>query len=98
MRQRLSAPAALVLRFGNRLPELVDDMRRIARDVSERTLQMFGPEAETRLADERRVAGDDVELRVVEQGVFVQVGRAERQPPVVDDADLGVDVDRRRAE
>ena len=34
---------------------------------------------------ERRVEGHDVELAVVEQRVLVQVGRADRQPPVVDD-------------
>ena len=37
--------------------------------------------------------GDDVHLGVVEEGVFVQVGGAERQPAVVDDPDLGVHVD-----
>jgi hypothetical protein len=37
--------------------------------------------------------GDVVHLGVVEERVLVEVGRAEREPGVVDDADLGVHVD-----
>ena len=40
-----------------------------------------------------RVAGHDVHLAVVEERVGVEVRRADRQPAVVDDADLGVDVE-----
>ena len=39
------------------------------------------------------VVGDDVHLGVVQEGVGVQVGGADGEPAVVDDPDLGVDVD-----
>jgi hypothetical protein len=54
---------------------------------------MFGPEAQSRLARALAIADLHVELRVVEEGVGVEVGRADRQPAVVDDADLRVDVE-----
>jgi hypothetical protein len=38
--------------------------------------------------------GDDVHLGVVEERVLVQIRRAEGHPAVVDDGNLGVDVDR----
>jgi len=40
------------------------------------------------------VASHDVHLRVVEERVLVEVGRPDGQPGVVDDPDLGVNVQR----
>ena len=57
-------------------------------------LEVLLPQPQPGGAGERRVAGDDVDLGVVEQRVLVEVGRADRQPLVVDDADLGVHVER----
>ena len=57
-------------------------------------LEVLGPQPQAGVAGERRVAGDDVDLGVVEQRVLVEVGGADREPRVVDDADLGVHVER----
>src|SRR2546423_14298382 len=51
---------------------------------------MLRPELEPRWANSRFVANDAVALRVVEERVLVQVCRPDRQPAVVDDADLRV--------
>ena len=40
----------------------------------------------------RRIVGDHVHLGVVEQRVRVEIGRPDREPAVVDDGHLGVDV------
>ena len=54
---------------------------------------MLGPEPQPGLAREG-VACHDVHLGVVEERVLVEVGRPNRQPGVVDDPDLGVNVQR----
>ena len=55
---------------------------------------VLGPQPQPCVAREGGVAGHDVHLGVVEERVFVEVGRPDRQPGVVHDADLGVDVQR----
>jgi len=70
---------------------LVDHDVWIAVDVV--PLQVLAPEAESRRARRLRVAYDEVDLGVVEERVLVQVRGADRQPLVVDDADLRVHVD-----
>src|SRR5215207_5579 len=93
VRARLSAVAPLALPPGDRDPETIDDVGRISGDLVLRQAQVLAPEAQPRAARERGVADLDVDLRVVEERMRVEVGRADRQPPVVDDADLRVDVE-----
>jgi hypothetical protein len=76
-----------------RLPELVEHTGRVAVDLLARPLEVLLPEPQPNLARERRIADDDVRLGVVEERVLVQVRRADRQPLVVDDGRLGMDVD-----
>jgi hypothetical protein len=73
-------------------PPLVDELRGVAGDLVRRRLQMLGPEAEPRLAGEGGIE-ETVHLRVVEQRMGIQVRRPDREPRVVDDPDLRVDVD-----
>ena len=54
---------------------------------------MLGPETQPRLPRQRGVVADDVHLGVVEERVLVEVRGADREPAVVDDADLRVHVD-----
>ena len=61
-------------------------------DRSRVQVQVLGPQAQPGVAGQLGVVGDDVHLGVVEQRVGVQVGRADRQPAIVDDPDLGVHV------
>lgn len=90
----LVGDAAGELLVGDRVPVLVDHGRGVASDCFDWELEVFGPEAEAGLACELGVVADDVHLGVVEEGVLVQVGGADREPLVVDDSDLGVHVDR----
>ena len=53
---------------------------------------MLRPQPETSCPRDALVERDDVHLGVVEERVRVQVRRAEREPAVVDDADLRVHV------
>jgi hypothetical protein len=55
---------------------------------------MLLPQPQPDLSHERRVADDDIALRVVEERVLVEVRRADREPGIVDDRRLRVDVDR----
>src|SRR5438270_3562817 len=87
-----ATPATLELFDGNRAPELIDNASRLAGDLLDRALEMLGPEPQARLAGEFGVAADDIHLRVVEQRVFVEVCRPDREPGVVDDPDLGVHI------
>ena len=59
-------------------------------------LEVLLPQPQARVAGELGVARDDIDLGVVEQRVLVEVGGADREPGVVDDADLRVDVERSR--
>src|SRR5690348_9606545 len=54
---------------------------------------MLCPEAQPCLPGELVVVADDVHLGVVEERVFVEIGRAKGEPVVVDDGDLCVNVD-----
>ena len=54
---------------------------------------MFRPESQPCRPNDVLVVADDVHLGVVEEGVLVQVRRADREPAVVDDPDLRMDVD-----
>jgi hypothetical protein len=58
VRQRLTAVAALALLRRGRAPEFVDDSARVASDLVDVAFEMGGPRS--RVACERRVAGDDV--------------------------------------
>ena len=53
-----------------------------------------GPEPKSRAPGQLGIVGDEVHLGVVEERVLVEVRGADRQPAIVDDPDLGVDVDR----
>ena len=87
-----------VLLFGDRLPEPVDDVYRVARKIPLGSLQVFCPQPLPRGPGELTIAGHDVHFAVVEERVLVEVRRAERQPAIVDDPDLRVDVHRARPE
>ena len=85
--------SALELLGGDRAPALVDHgLRLIVGDRLHVDLEVLRPQPQPRLASEIRVVGDDVHLGVVEQRVGVEVGRADGEPAVVDDPDLGVHV------
>lgn len=75
-------------------PHVVDDVGRFPVDVALLSLQVFGPQAQAGRPDHLLVVGHDVDLGVVEERVFVEVGRPDGHPFVVDDPDFGVDVDR----
>ena len=77
----------------DRPPELVDDRRRIAGDVLLVALEVLAQSRSRVDAGDRLVVRDDVHLGVVEERVGVEVRGADGQPAVVDDPDLGVDVD-----
>ncbi len=59
---------------------------------------MLRPQPHPRCPCKLGVAGHHVHLGVVEERVLVEVRGAERQPTIVDDCDLRVDVDRAGAE
>src|SRR5204862_560645 len=63
-RLRFATPELLL---GDRPPELVDDLRRLAGDLLHRPVEVLRPEAEPRLTDDVGVAADHVQLRVVEE-------------------------------
>ena len=96
MGHRLAGLAARLLRGGDRPPARVDELDGVALELHGRRLEVLRPQAEARRPRQLRVVGDHVDLGVVEERVVVQVGRADREPVVVDDAHLGVHVDRRR--
>src|SRR5205823_7700245 len=77
VRQRLSETAPLELLLRDRLPALLDELKRLAGDRSSRQLEMLGPQPLPRLAGDGLVAGDEVQLGVVEERVLVQVRRAD---------------------
>jgi hypothetical protein len=76
VRQRFTAVAALALLGRDRAPEFIDDGARVAGDLVDVVFEMGGPQSQACVARERRVAGDDVDLAVVEEGVGVEVSRA----------------------
>jgi len=78
---------------GDRAPQLVEDGGRVPADLALGSLEVLRPQPQPRRACNLLVVGDDVHLGVVEQRVGVEVGRSDREPAVVHDADLGVDVD-----
>src|ERR1035437_3162480 len=61
--QRLTAVAALALLGCDWAPEFVDDGARVAGDLVDAAFEMGGPQPQSRVARERRVAGDDVDQR-----------------------------------
>ncbi len=93
MRERLAALDPVELLGGDRSPQLVDDGGGFpATSLSSRS--RCSAHSRSRVARAIvLVVGDDVHLRVVQQRVGVEIRRADREPAVVDDADLGVDVD-----
>src|SRR5579862_7909609 len=95
MRPALATLAALELLTGRRPPDLIDHPRGIAVDLGDRTPVVLGPKSQAGLPGELTVVGHDVGLGVVVQPAGVEVGRADRQPAVVDDRHLGVDIDPR---
>src|SRR3989442_7928717 len=95
MGERLAAIPAIELLFGDREPAFGDELARLAPPhVFDRELEVLGPQPLPRRSRKLGLAADEVELAVVEQGVLVQVGGADRQPAIIDDPDLRVDVDQ----
>src|SRR5439155_12180329 len=84
MRSRISAPATLELLGGDRAPQLIHDARGLTGHIVERALQVLGPQAQANIAGKALVAAHEVHLGVVEQRVLVEVGRADREPGIVD--------------
>ena len=93
MGQWLPVKASLQLFFADGLPELVDRFDRVARDLFDRKPEMFCPESAAGGDGELGIVEDEVHLGVVEQRMLVQVRGAKGQPGVVDDSDLGVNLD-----
>ena len=91
---RAPACSAGVLTGANWPPVLVDNRMRVAVDVARIGLKVFSPQPQSGVAGQHRIAGDDVDLGVVEQGVLVEVGRAEVSQRSSTIADLGVHVQR----
>ena len=56
MRQRLTAVPALALLGRDRAPEFVDDGARVAGDLVDVAFEMGGPQSQSCVASERRVA------------------------------------------
>src|ERR1700741_4094545 len=96
MHGALAAPA-LELLLGPRPPYVVDQRGRVARDLLDGALEMLRPQPQARRARHCLVPHDDVHLGVVEEGVLVEVRRPDREPAVVDDADLRMHVYRASA-
>src|ERR1700685_3084559 len=94
MGPRFAATSALELLARDRTPQRIDDLGRLAGDLLHRALQVLRPEPQSCLARDCGGAGYDVHLRVVEERMLVEVGRPNRQPGIVDDSDLGVNVER----
>src|SRR6476661_2433083 len=90
MREAVPGGTPLELLGRERSPDLVDQARRVAFERFGRAVEMLCPEPQPRLAGEYWVVADDVHLRIIEEGVLVQVRGSYCQPAVVDDADLGV--------
>ena len=64
MSQRLTAGSALALLGGDWAPEFVDHADRVAADLVDVAFEMGGPQSQSGVARERRVARDDVDLAV----------------------------------
>ena len=95
MGKRLAPISAIELLLGDRVPPLVDELCRLSSThLFDRELEVLGPQPLPCRAGELRLATDEIDLGVVEERVLVQIRRADRQPAVVDDPDLRVDVDR----
>ena len=92
--ERLARSSTGELFFADRFPEGFDDFDRIASDLLDRQFEVFCPQAQARLEGEGGIVADEVHLGVVEERVLVQVRRADREPGVVDDPDLRMDVNR----
>jgi hypothetical protein len=71
--QRLTAVPTLALLGRDRTPELIDDRARVARYLVDVAFEMAGPESQSSVARERRVAADDVDLGVVKERVRIEV-------------------------
>jgi hypothetical protein len=67
----VSALESLELVFGDWVQEVVDRLDRIGRDLFDRELEVFSPEAQACLAGELGVVADDIHFGVVEERVFV---------------------------
>jgi len=76
-------------------PRVVDERDRIGLlhlVIGQR--QVLGPEVDAQLGREFVVLNHDVEFGVGDEAAIVQVGGAHRQPLVIDDRHLGMDVHR----
>jgi hypothetical protein len=87
--RRFVALAALQLLEGDRLPELVDDLRRISPDRVGRAPKMLAPEAQPGPAGECRIAADDVAggMAAGVEAVATERGKVD----AADEGDLAVD-------
>src|ERR1700730_16145387 len=54
---------------------------------------MLTPQLFADASRERRVVGDDIDLRVVEERVLIEIRGSDREPLVIDDSHLCMDVD-----
>src|SRR2546428_6266393 len=95
MGERLAASPAIELLFGDREPAFGDELGRPAPPhVFDRELEVLGPQPLPRRSRKLGLAPDDVGLAVVEKGVLVLVGGADRQPANIDDPALRAAADQ----
>jgi hypothetical protein len=78
VRQWLPGLPARQLLLADRFPVVIDHLCRLASDLLDRHLQVFGPQTQAGLSSEAGVLRDHVHLGVVEERVLVQVGGAQR--------------------
>src|SRR5205823_2969785 len=60
-------PHVIELLLGDGSPTIVDDLGGVAADLRRRALEVLRPEREPRVAGERRIVRDHVQLGVVEE-------------------------------
>src|SRR3954451_1920741 len=75
VRQWFPALPALALLGRDRTPQRVDDAARLAGDLADVAVEMRGPQSKACVARERRVAGDDIDLAVVEERMSIEIRR-----------------------
>ena len=56
--------------------------------------KMFGPQHQAQPAGQFRVKSDDIHFGIVAHAFIVQVCRADSSPEIIDNSDLGMDIDR----
>src|SRR5579863_4348066 len=95
-RDSRQAPEGLAVRrwiCQNSPPVRLDDTNCVAAAAVER--QVLAPQLLAHRSRELPVVGDQVDLRVIEERVFIEIRRSHGEPLVVNDSDLCVHVDAR---